>query len=57
MKQFGLDGRAMESLDEVNGIGEYNLNYSGYNQTIENARQKSMSWLAKALNSGKMGKV
>ena len=56
MRQFGLEGRALESLDNIGKIEEYSLNYNDYNNLIDDVRDKSKSWLADSLQSVLLGK-
>lgn len=51
MKCFGLEGRALESLEDIVGITDYKLNYNEYNQLIDNSREKSREWLRSNLRS------
>lgn len=50
MRQFGLEGRALESFDEIGQKIEYGLDYVNYNKLIDGARRKSREWLQNALN-------
>ena len=51
MRQFGLDGRALESLEEIRKIEMYDLDYEEYNGLIDSARNNSRNWLADSLHS------
>ena len=50
MLQFGLEDRALESLEDIYHINEFKLDYSVYNPVIDKARMKSKEWLEKALS-------
>ena len=50
MRQFGLEERAMESLEEVLDINDYYIDYSKVSPRIEGIRQSSKKWLLDALN-------
>ena len=49
MKQFGLENRAIESLDDIRGIKLYDLEYDSFNEAIENVRKKSLQWITDSL--------
>lgn len=49
MRQFGLEGRALESLEDIEKIVEYDLDYVNYNKLIDAARDRSSGWLKMAL--------
>lgn len=49
MRQFGLEGRALESLEDIEKIEEYGLDYVNYNELIEATRDRSRGWLKIAL--------
>ena len=49
MRQFGLEDRALEVLDEVNEIDNITLDYEEYNNVIESARERSIEALKLAL--------
>ena len=49
MRQFGLEGRALESLEDIEKIDEYDLDYVNYNKIIDAARDRSCGWLKMAL--------
>lgn len=50
MRQFGLEERALELLDEVLSISDYHLDYSKVCSGLEDKRQSSKKWLLDALN-------
>ena len=56
MRQFGLAGRALESLEDTGKIEEYGLNYEKYNELIDGARERSRKWLSDSLQDVKSRK-
>ena len=50
MKQFGLESRALESLEDIFGINDYSLDYKDYKKQIDLVRDHSKEWLMKAIH-------
>ena len=51
MRQFGLEERALESLEEIKSINGFSLDYNQYNASIDKARDKSREWLKMVLQN------
>ena len=51
MRQFGLEGRALETLEDIAKIEDYSLEYRNYSKKIDDVREQSRKWLKDALKS------
>ena len=51
MRQFGLEGRALEDIEDIGHIGDWALDYQSYLGGIEAARTRSREWLRQALEA------
>lgn len=49
MRQFGLEKRALEDLEDIRSSDDFSIDYNKYNGTIDFSRDKGKKWLANIL--------